>query len=868
MISIARVMGLLAGSHAAAHPVRTVLTVIGVALGVSAPIAIDLANRDVLRAFQRTVVEVAGTATLEVSAGDLGFNEDVIRSVRSTPDVLSALPIVQRTVRDVQSAQGLTLVGTDLFEVAVAKRLRWSGANSNAPANLLRDDQVFVGRRLADAWGAKVGDRRSLDFGSGIRSVTIGGVLEAEQGLESIWNTVAVMDIAPAQELFEFVGRLDRIDIVTRPSATIAEVQRQVEHRLPYGVSVRRPVQRGEQVESMVAAFRLNLLMLSAVGLLIGGFLIFNTLSFSVVQRRRDIGILRAIGLSERGVLALFLAEGAGYGVIGGVLGSVAGALLSETLVGMVGRNITELYAVAGGAPRQTLTVRSVAPIIMQGMALGTLVSMIGAWGPSREAGRTEIVGALALGGYELATLPQVGRGGWIGAALLVLSAVLALLPGRGEVPVFGYLSVLGLLLGLSAMAPVLVVRLCRLREIWMGRRPVSGVSIAGLAASAASRAPHRNGVTVSSLLVGLAIMVGVIIMIRSFRHTVELWIDQTVIADVIVTPAGWLRAGHDQQVERLFPRRWADAIEALPGVAAVDTYRHVAVELAGRPRALVARDLRLHAEFSRYLFVRGESRDVLIRTVADQGVIVSEVLAGALGLSEGDDVVLTTPAGPKAFPVRGIFYDYATDGGKIVMDRALFLASWGDAWATVIPVYLKHGEDAQAVGQRIERVLAGLDGSSLPFAVVANADLRREILAIFDRTFRVTYVLEIIAIVIAMFGMVNTLLTAALERRRELATLQALGASEGQVVGLLLWEAGYLGVLGGLLGLIGGVWLAAVLVWVINKQSFGWTIPLSLPGGVLAMAPALALLTALAAAYWPARWIARQPAVEGLRYE
>ncbi len=861
-----RMFVLLAGGHAVTHPVRTVLTVMGVALGVAAPVAINLANGDVLRAFQRGVVQVAGPATLEVSANDSGLEERLIQTIREHAAVTSAVPILQRTMRDVVTGQTVTVIGTDLLDVATVKPLRWRQSRPEIDDGW--EDRLYIGRRLADRWGVSPGATRRLEIEGVIREVRIGGVVEGDHGPESVWEELALLDIAPAQEWFHSVGRLDRIDVATDGSADVGAVQRGLERTLPPGVVVQRPVRRGEQVEALVAAFRLNLLMLSGVGLVVGGFLIYNTLSFSVVQRRRDIGILRAIGLSELGIRVLFLAEGLGYGLVGGWVGSLGGAWLAQALVGIVGRTITELYATVGETPVSAWTLVRWGALVAQGAVLGVAVSLIGAVAPSREASRTSVVGALAPGGYELVARPNVLRRAWVGVGALAVSSILAGLPAQRELPVFGYVSVLGLLLGLSALAPACVVAL----PAWLGwvRRSLPGaaVSLPALAATAAARAPRRNGVAVSSLLVGVSIAIGVLVMIHSFRQTVELWVDQTVMAELIVTPDGWLRGGADSRGQRLFPRSYAERIQSLPGIAAVDTYRHATVTLGGRSRALVARDLRIHAVHSRYLFVHGESRDILTRAAAEQGVILSEVLANALEVHEGSDLRLPTPQGLVTFRVAGIFYDYATDGGKIVMDRALFRSLWGDDSSTVIPVYLQAGEEPQAVGVRIEEALAAMDDATRPVAVVSNRALREEILAIFDRTFRVTYVLELIAIVIAIFGMINTLLTAALERRRELATLQAVGASARQLVRLLLWEAGYLGALGGCLGLLGGVWLAAVLVWVINKQSFGWTIPLSLPFGTLALAPVLAVGIGVLAAYGPARWIARQPAAEGLRYE
>jgi len=257
-----------------------------------------------------------------------------------------------------------------------------------------------------------------------------------------------------------------------------------------------------------------------------------------------------------------------------------------------------------------------------------------------------------------------------------------------------------------------------------------------------------------------------------------------------------------------------------------------------------------------------------LRRAAENGGALLSEVLANRLQVREGDKVSITTPAGPTAVSVEGIFYDYATDGGKMVMDRTWYQRQWHDDRVTVYSVYLSPGADAGQVRQSILTQVTGLDGMTLPPMVIRNYELRQEILDIFDRSFVLTYVLEAIAVLVAVLGIVNTLVTAVLERRREFAALRAIGASTRQVERLVLWEAAYLGLIGAALGVAGGLLLALLLIHVINKQSFGWTIQMTVPGGVIVQAVGLALTAALAAGYWPARWASRQPVVEGLREE
>jgi putative ABC transport system permease protein len=661
---------------------------------------------------------------------------------------------------------------------------------------------------------------------------------------------------------------VDRIELVTAPDRTLDDIIVSLRAVLPPHIVVQRPAQRTKQVENMVWAFQLNLSVMSWVGLLVGVFLIYNTIAFAVAQRRREIGIYRALGMTERRVAGLFFVEAGLLGLLGGLLGGLGGVWLARGLVSLVSRTVSDLYApvTSGGLilSMDMVTLTAVA----KGVLLGTVVSMVGALGPSVEASRTVTVRALAPGDYESTNQLRAGLWGWISLALLALAGLCSLVGPVGNLPLFGYFATVCLLGALSCLAPMCIKAL--------GWRPfrrdsktmVVGGSLRLIAADQAARHPGRNAVTVSALMVGLSIMIGVVVMVRSFRDTVEFWVDETVMADLIVAPQSWLQGKQSGQASRTLSGGWRSTLSAIDGIDAVDTYREAYVGVEGQSVALVSRDLRLHAQRSRYLMVRGDSSTALRRAAETGGALLSEVLATRLQLREGDKLTITTPSGPAAVSVEGIFYDYATDGGKMVMDRTWYQQQWHDDRVTVFSVYLAAGTDVDRVKQSIVTEVAGLDGMTLPPLIIRNHELRREILEIFDRSFALTYVLEAIAVLVAVLGIVNTLVTAVLERRREFAALRAIGASTGQVERLVLWEAAYLGLIGAALGVAGGLLLALLLIHVINKQSFGWTIQMTVPGGVILQAVGLALTAALVAGYWPARWAARQPVVEGIREE
>jgi putative ABC transport system permease protein len=863
---------MLIRAHAFRQPFRTVLTGTGVALGVLASVAITAANVEVLRGFEQAVVTVAGSATLEASARDLGLDEMVLEVVRKMPGVVKASPLIEEAFMFQDARHGpesVQVYGVDLLDEADQSSFRLErGAGEEALTDLLKRDSVYVGRQLAADRKMAPGNTFEARVGTRLMRLRVAGIVDGTDRPRSYWNRVVIMDVAAAQAVFDMIGRLDRIEITTGPERAVADVAAALRGVLPPSVVVERPAQRTAQVEKMVGAFQLNLAVLSWVGLLIGMFLVYNTMSFSVAQRRREIGIYRALGMMERHVAALFLLEAGIFGLIGGAVGAVAGLWLARGLVVLVNRTISDLYVpLISNGPFAAFDVQNLA-FFAQGVAVGIVVSMAGALGPSVDASRTVTTKALAPGDYEQSEILRSGR--YLRWSLLLLSTGLlcTLAPPIRGLPLLGYAATLCLLGAFACLSP-LCIAAWRWAMQRTGKPSALSANLRLMAADHAARHPGRNAVTVSALLVGLAIMIGVVVMVRSFRNTVEAWVDQTVMADLIIAPPAWLHGKQAGHASRALPGSWLPVLAAIEGVAAVDTYRDVQVEVDGQPAALISRDLRLHAERGRYLMVEGDWASVLRQTAERGGVVVSEVLANRLGLERGGSVTITTPQGPRRVLIQGVFYDYATDGGKMVMERSLYKRLWNDDRITVFALYLVPGADELRVKRLIGEALNTHESNSMaPPLMINNRELRGEILTIFDRTFVLTYVLEAIAVFVAILGIVNTLVTAVLERQRELATLRAIGASREQVERLVQWEAVYLGLIGALLGVAAGLALAWVLITVINKQSFGWTIRMTVPVGVLGQAVLLAVGAAWTAGYLPARWAARQPVGEGLREE
>lgn len=848
-----RLIRLLAWRGLAADPARSLVTLLGVALGVAVFLAIRLANQAILASFEQSLEQVAGRSQLEVHAGEPGLDETLFPVIAAAAGVEAAAPLLQAiTPVSGRPGEALLVLGVDVLGDAVVREYRGPTAEVAEPLRLLTDpDAILVTARYAQARGLAVGDAILLVTPTGPRPFVVRGLLGAAGVGGGMEGQVAVLDIAAAQVAFGKLGRLDRVDLVLEPGADPDRVAARLRRDLPPGVAVRRPEARGAQVEEMLAAFQLNLTVLSLIALFVGMFLVYNTLAVAVVRRRRQLAVLRSLGLSRARLLCLIAGEGAALGLVGSLAGILLGVGLARATLAAMSQTVSALYAFvrpAGVEPSGLL--------LGEAILLGTAVAVVSALFPALEAAAVTPREGLAPALLERAYRPW--RMAVAGLCLLALAGLLARAGPVGGRPLFGYGAALSLLLGAAFLAPGGLAAFQRLLRRPLGRM---GGLAGGLAARNLGRGLRRNGVSVAAMAVSLAMLVSVSIMVQSFRGTVEVWIHQTLQADLYLSPVGRLIRGADARMSREI----LDRVRGVPGVAEAGGLRSVRLEDGGGGTLLFGgSDFDLLARRGRLLFRRGESAALLAEAKQSGGLVVTEVLATRYGIREGDELPIPTPQGPRRLRVVGVYYDYATEGGMAVADTELFERLWGDRWLSSVVIYLAPGAEAAAVRAGILQRL----GSPGDFLLLTNRALRGRVLEIFDQTFAITYALEIIALVVAALGVFNTLLAGVLERTREIGILRALGFDRPGILRTILWEAAFLGLVAIGLGLLAGLGLSWILIHVINRQSFGWTIQFAVPIRLLVEYGLLALAASLLAGWSPAWKASRLPVAEAVRYE
>jgi len=845
------------------RPLQSILCILGVALGVAMVIAIDLANGSAARAFELSTETVAGRATHQIVGSGAGLDEAVYRRLKVELGVREAAPVVESYAIAVElDQQPLRVLGVDAFAEAPFRSYLGQG---NAPLRqndltdfFVRPDALLIGQETAARYGLRLGDALTLRAGDARRTMRIAGILNpADERSRRALDGLAIVDISTAQELFNMAGRLSHIDLIAdeRTEAGRALLDR-IRAILPPGAAIVKPSARSQSVESLTDAFRLNLTALSLLALVVGMFLIYNTITFSVVQRRPIIGTLRCLGVTQAEVFRQVLLETLLLGAIGGVLGIGLGILLGRGAVGLVSQTINDLY--------YTVNVRSVDVdlwTLAKGFGLGLAASLLAALAPAYEATSIPPITALRRSAGEQRVrwlLPRVALAGLvmlaIGAAMLLLSRALVVNLG----------GIFFVLIGLALASPMATIGLMGALQPLLDR--LAGL-VGRLSARGVVNAISRTAIAIASLMVAVSVIIGLQSMINSFRTTVESWLDASLTADVYIAPPA---TGINASNATIAPSVVAD-FEALPDVSDVTRFRRVSVDFRTadaeyRPASLLA--IRSNRERSARTFVWTlRPADGLWASMAGQDEVqVSEPFANKYGITpQNNRLLLRTDQGERAFQVVAVYYDYASDAGVIVMRHETYRRYWQDAQISSLALYVNPAQvsDLGAFVDQLRRRFAGRD-----LVISANRELRADALAIFERTFTITGALNLLATVVAFIGVLSALMALQIERTRELGMLRANGMTLRQLWRMTLLETGLMGGTAGLLAMPTGFLLALILVYIINLRSFGWTIRLDLQWETFAQAMVVAVVSALLAAIYPMLRLGRLEIARAVREE
>ncbi len=834
------------------EPVRTLLTILAIALGVAVVLAIDLAGGAAAGSFRSSMETLAGENDLEVTASG-GVPESVVGTLATLPYLIRVSPRMEDCAVIADSKKSLPLIGLDLVAEGSAyaqsepqnlNDLQAHGAWDHLFEHVGDADSIGVG----SSTGYKTGDRVELIINDQVRSYTVRGVYPDSNGNES----AIVMDLATAQNALARYGRVDRILLKVPETPSLEDWQKRLRTVLPAGVEIRPQGTGTNENRRMLSAFRWNLRLLSYISLIVGAFLIYNTISVSIVRRRPEIGIVRALGASRGVILSAFVGEAACFGLAGAIIGLPLGRFMATGAVRLMAATVESLYVSSRPG-----TIELNAASVVLALVIGVGIAVASAYSPAREASQVSPVEAMARGRREYDVRVHKARDLWLALVLSLAAAAASRAPAVAGKPILGYLAAI-LLVAASALAmPAFVDGLTSFSSKLLGK--LFGVE-AMLASRNLAASLRRTAVLVGALSTAIAMMTAVGIMVGSFRQTVRLWMSDQLPADLYLRPAGSAAADRHPTISPSL----AEEIAKLPGVAAVERLRAYEISFENMPATLASADLNVLRSYHNSDFFSGRPKEKVLAELRDSNaIIVSEPFTYKHHLKAGDSITLSLGETQPSFRIVDVYYDYSSERGSILMDRKTLLRYLPDPAPSNLAIYVSSDAQVESVRAEIEKAAAGHR-----VLMFSNRDLRAEAIRIFDRTFAITYALEAVAVLVAVMGIAGALLALVIDRRRELGLLRFLGAAASQVRKLILVEAGLLGLLANLAGLALGIALSLILIFVINKQSFGWTIRFHWPVEVLLGALTVVYGATVLAGLYPAQVAVRLNPLEVVHEE
>jgi putative ABC transport system permease protein len=807
----------------------TLLSILGVALGIGLFTGVKTASDRAVEVFEADVRGIDPHAEFEViDISGIDFNEDIYKKVRETENssfpvlsVVAYLPIVGDTIN---------ISGIDV--IRMSRFLEGAGPGSEAFADIFREvDGVYVTHRFSERYSMGKGDFISADVYDGRYRLQIVGVFDGE----TLPANLVIMDLGNFQEYFGKTGLLSRLDVSADEDA-----RERIRGLLPSNLLLQEKERIIENRKALLKSFRYNLQFVSFISILVGIFLLYNTVFISVVKRRTEIGILRGLGAGKKTIVGIFLIQGLVLGSVGSLLGIVLGQVFAYFSAAAIGSTISTMYS-AVEVYDYLISWSDAAKALM----LGLFVSFAASAVPAYEASRIRPNESAREGSFEGKYKKFHGLFSLAGLFFVVLGGALSLIDYHYmpfDFPFLAYAGILFIITGFTLFSPfylstALQVSKKLLEKFFGPTGTISGGDIRGNV--------YRFSVALMSVAISSALIVALLTLIFSFRNSLKEWIHKNISADVYIKPSSCVSNFC------FFPlsEEVVGQVKQFPEVAAIDEFRTLAIDF---------RDGKIVAGFGNPDIGRtypaetdtASRNDGTASTDHGRTVGISKYLSIKYGLKEGDPVEIPTPSGKREFVVRDVFSSYSTTSGFIYLDRKYLKEYWGLDDSTQLGVYLREGMDADGFIVELKRLLP----PNYSLDIMNNEELRNRVMSIFNKTFSITYAIELISIIVSLMGVVNTILALVLERKREISIIRYLGGSWDQIRNMLVLSAGLLGICGIFLGLILGSAMSVIFISVVNKISFGWEIHFRFPVLPLFLVSCLLFLTTLGAGLIPSR--------------
>jgi putative ABC transport system permease protein len=829
------------------HPWQFGLSVIGIAMGVAIVVSIDIANYSSSKAFNLSMNAVAGKATHQIIGTSEGIPNSFYKFLRVEKGYRDIAPIIETYVRlPNTNKQAYKLLGVDFFAEQPFRDYLSQTSNSidgELREFITRPNSIIISQGTAESLGLKKNDSLQVLVNGKLKTLFVIGFIKDDEQYQTALENIFITDLASAQALLNKDDKIDYIDVIIAKE----NVDR-LKSILPETYELQKSGSRSTTAEQMLEAFNINLTSLSMLALIVGLFLVYNTMTFSVVQRKVLIGTLRSIGVTSNEILGLVLREALILGIIGTAVGFGAAYLISKYLLIIISQTINDLYFV--------VSVREIyiSPgIIAKGILLGVLATIISALKPAKEAARVNPRSAMLRSEQESNLIKRIPKMSIAGVVSIILGALILLIPSKSIW--LSYIGILPIIVGFSLLTPIIIILVEKLFS------PIYK-KFFGITGKMSSRSIIQNisrtYIAIAALALAVAATVGVGTMVNSFRATVIHWLDARLNADIFITAPSLVSRRNDTALSN----ELLNKIKSMDEVADINFYREIDLYQNEEKFRVIATSLSQQS-YSGFEFKEGNENEVW-NNFNNGDLFLSEPFAYKNNLSVGSKLNLKTDFGMKEFNIAGIYYDFASDEGLVTMNYEQFKEHWNAEGVSGISVFVKEGLDLKQVQEKILKLNAG--GQEL--LVRTYKFLRETSIEIFDRTFLIAKVLQLLSVIVAFIGILSSLMSLQLERKRELGILRANGLLPKQLFKMVNLQTILMGLTAGLLAVPLGNILAAILVFIINKRSFGWTMQFELVPSIMIEAVLLSLVAALLAGIYPGYKMSKSSPALALREE
>jgi putative ABC transport system permease protein len=810
-------------------------------------IAVDLANEGASKAFKISMDEVTGKATHHIISPSGTVPDSIYRKLRIEYNIENSAPIIEQTLT-IEGIEGIvfTLLGVDPYSERKFRSSVYQVENNASSIIANTGHTAALSNKTANKLNLDINDRFNIINGGKTDTMQLAAVFEKSEN-SLAFDNVILCDISTAQAITQITG-ISRIDLILNEKETNL-IKNEFLSDIP-GIQLIDSESKKGISSQMTEAFEVNLTAMSLLALIVGMFLIYNTMTFSVVQRREYLGLLRSIGVTGKEIFSLIMNEAAFFAFIGIILGMFAGIVLGSQMIKLVSRTINDLYFTVN------VTELYISPLsLIKGAAIGLATTFVAAAKPALDAARSSISNILKSSSQESGTRKNFTLQIILGVIAAIAGAVILYLPSKNII--LGFAGFIPLIISFALLTPVAVIFMVRLLKPitkWIFGT-IGAMSIKGI-----SDRLSRTGIAIAALAVAVSAVVGVGTMVSGFRTTVVHWLEMRLSSDIYISAPSLISSNMLNPIEPEI----RDVIKSLEGVVDTDAFRKIEIDHEGRRINVMAGEMKEHSKQA-FLFTEGNKDEIWNKLLSNENyVAVTEVYAYKNDLKRDDTFTLPTKKGLVDFKVAGIYYDYSTDVGLVSMYRPYFLDYFQDTTYSGISVKIAVDEKRQEMIDKIAKATAPYRELSIR----SNKTLLDNSIAIFDRTFLITNVLQILAVIVAFIGILSTLISLQLERKREIGILRSIGLTPGNINLHIILQTGLTGLIAGILSLPLGNLLAVVLIYIINKRSFGWSLQYEFLLDLQIQAIIVSIVAAILAGIYPALKMSRINIREAIKSE